>query len=301
MNENQRILVIGSTNTDMTAFADKMPRPGETVLGNDFVIGPGGKGANQAVAAKRLGGDVFFICKVGNDIFGDNTVKHFEEEGLSPSGIFRSTKPSGVALITVDKDAENCIVVASGANGDYTKEDIQGFKEAISNCGILLMQLEIPVPAVVEAARIAHEMGKYVVLNPAPAADLPEEIFPYLSLFIPNETELEKYSGVKVEDEETVKTAAKALMSKGIENIIVTLGSKGSLICTQEGFTRVNAHKVKAVDTTGAGDCYCGALCVAISEGKDLQEAAGFASKASAISVQRPGAQNAMPYRKEIE
>lgn len=292
--------MIGSTNTDMTAFADKMPRPGETVIGNDFVIGPGGKGANQAVAAKRLGGDVFFICKVGNDIFGENTVKHFEEEGLDPAGIMRSSRPSGVALITVDKDAENCIVVASGANGDYTEEDIRKNRDAIASCDILLLQLEIPAPAVLEAARIGHELGKTVVLNPAPAGDLPEEILPLLSLFIPNETELEKYSGIKVESAEDARKAADVLMSKGIENIIVTMGSRGSLICDKDSTTIVKAHKVEAVDTTGAGDCYCGALCVALSEGKSLEEAANFASKASAISVQRPGAQNAMPYRDEI-
>ena len=296
-----KIVVIGSTNTDMTAFADKMPLPGETVMGNDFVIGPGGKGANQAVAAKRLGGDVYFICKVGNDIFGENTVKHFIEEGLDPSGIMRSSKPSGVALITVDKDAENCIVVASGANGDYTEEDIRNCREAIESCDILLMQLEIPVPAVIEAAKIGHEKGMFVVLNPAPACELPETIFKYISLFIPNETELEKYSGMKVYDQESAFKAAKSLMDRGVGKIIVTMGSKGSLICEGNEAVMVKAHKVDAVDTTGAGDCYCGSLCVALSEGKGLKEAAEFASKASALSVQKPGAQNAMPYRNEID
>jgi len=162
------------------------------------------------------------------------------------------------------------------------------------------MQLEIPVPAVVEAARIGSEAGKTVVLNPAPAIDLPEEIFKYISLFIPNENELEKYSGVSVSDEESAATAAKVLMSKGVGNIIVTMGSKGSLICQGEETVFVPARKVAAVDTTGAGDCYCGALCVALSEGKSLEASAEFATKASAIAVQRPGAQNAMPYRREI-
>ena len=295
-----KILVIGSTNTDMTAFCGKMPAPGETVMGNDFVMGPGGKGANQAVAAKRLGGDVRFICKVGEDIFGENTIRHFNEEGLDTSGVMISKKPSGVALITVDESAENCIVVAPGANNDYTVDDIRRCEGTIQDCDILLMQLEIPVPAVVEAARIAYEAGKKVVLNPAPALDLPEEIFRYLTLFIPNESELAKYSGVAVEDAESAKSAAKVLMDKGVGNIIVTMGSKGSLICDGENAAFVKAHKVEAVDTTGAGDCYCGALCVALSEGASLIEAAEFATKASAIAVQRPGAQNAMPYRKEI-
>ena len=296
-----KILVIGSTNTDMTAFCPKMPVPGETVLGNDFTMGPGGKGANQAVAAKRLGGDVSFICKVGKDIFGENTIRHFREEGLDTKGVMISSKPSGVALITVDKDAENCIVVASGANNDYTEEDIRKCSKMIENCDILLMQLENPVPAVLEAARLGHEAGKFVVLNPAPACELPEEIFKYLSLFIPNETELAKYSGKEVYDESTAAEAAKCLMAKGVGNIIVTMGSKGSLICQGGAPVFVKARKVEAVDTTGAGDCYCGALCVALSEGRNLTEAAEFATKAAAQSVRKAGAQNAMPYRDEVE
>ena len=295
-----KILVIGSTNTDMTAFCAKMPTPGETVLGNDFVMGPGGKGANQAVAAKRLGGDVSFICKVGDDIFGENTIRHFKEEGLDTSGVMISKKPSGVALITVDDSAENCIVVASGANNDYTEEDIRSCKEAIEACDILLMQLEIPVPAVLEAAKIAHEAGKTVVLNPAPAIDLPDEIFRHISLFIPNQHELAKYSGMPVSGEESAAAAAKAMMSKGVGRLIVTMGSKGSLVCQEEETIFVPARKVDAVDTTGAGDCYCGALCVALSEGESLMEAASFATKAAAVAVQRPGAQVSMPFRREI-
>ena len=296
-----KILVIGSTNTDMTAFCPKMRVPGETVLGNDFTMGPGGKGANQAVAAKRLGGDVSFICKVGKDIFGENTIRHFKEEGLDTAGVMISSKPSGVALITVDKDAENCIVVASGANNDYTEEDIRSCSDMIDGCDILLMQLEIPVPAVLEAARLGYKAGKFVVLNPAPACELPEEIFGYLSLFIPNETELAKYSGMEVNDEQSAANAAKCLMDKGVGNIIVTMGSKGSLICQDGGSVFVKARKVEAVDTTGAGDCYCGALCVALSEGSNLTEAAEFATKAAAQSVRKAGAQNAMPFRNEVE
>ena len=295
-----KIVVIGSTNTDMTAFADKMPLPGETVLGNDFVMGPGGQGANQAVAAKRLGGDVFFICKVGYDIFGENTIRHFQEEGLDISGVMKSNKPSGVALITVDRDAENCIVVAPGANCDYSEQDIIRFRDVIEGCDILLMQLEIPVPAVVEAARIGYEKGKTVVLNPAPACELPEEIFKYLTIIVPNENELEKITGQSVTDEKTATVAATSLIDKGVGSVIVTMGSKGSVIFDGGTPVKVEALKVDAVDTTGAGDAYCGALCVALSEGKDLKEAAVFATKASALSVQRSGAQNAMPMRNEI-
>ena len=181
----KKIMVIGSSNTDMTVVADRLPVPGETVLGGKFAMGPGGKGANQAVAAQRLGGNVSFICKVGKDIFGENAIRHYNNEGMDTTGIMLSEQPSGVALISVDTHAENCIVVASGANGDITEADIESHRKEIEAASILLLQLEIPVEAVVRAAKIGHEAGVYVVLNPAPACDLPEEIYQYLSLIIP--------------------------------------------------------------------------------------------------------------------
>ena len=292
----KKILILGSSNTDMTVKTPALPAPGETVLGGVFTMSAGGKGANQAVAAKRVGGEVSFVCKVGNDVFGDNSVKHYEDEGIDVSGILRSDKPSGVALITVDKDAENCIVVASGANLDFTDEDITASEAALRSCDILLMQLEIPVPTVLKAARIAHEAGAFVVLNPAPYAELPEEIFKYISLFIPNETELASFSGMPVTDKESAAAAA-----KGVGNMIVTMGSKGSLILDGGEPQFVLARKVKAVDTTGAGDTYCGSICVALSEGKTLKEAAEFASAVSALSVTKMGAQTAIPTRAEAE
>ena len=276
---NKRILVIGSSNTDMTAKTQELPRPGETVLGGVFTMGAGGKGANQAVAAQRLGGNVQFICKVGQDMFGDNAIEHYKKEGLDTSGILRSLLPSGVALIYVDSHAENCIVVASGAN---------------------LLQLESPIPTVLKAAKMAHEAGATVVLNPAPACALPEEIFRYIDLFIPNETELSTFSGLPVTDKETAEVAAKAMQQKGVGKLIVTMGSKGALICDGGPATFVPAHKVKAVDTTAAGDTFCGALCVAVSEGKSLKEAVEFACAASALTVQKMGAQNSIPFRKDI-
>ncbi len=299
--EKKKILVIGSSNTDMTVKTKALPLPGETVLGGEFVMGPGGKGANQAVAACRLGGDVSFICKVGRDVFGDNARRQYEGEGLDISGVLYSEKPSGVALITVDESAENCIVVASGANGDVTEEDIEKSRAAIEAADILLLQLEIPIPAVLKAAKIASEAGAYVVLNPAPMAELPEEIWPCISLITPNETELAIFSGQTVTDEASASEAVKALQSKGVKDVIVTMGSKGSLICNGEGRDFVPARRVKAVDTTGAGDTYSGALCVALSEGKTLKQAAEFATAASALQVQKMGAQNAMPYRKDLD
>ena len=294
------ILVIGSSNTDMTAKTAELPRPGETVLGGVFTMGAGGKGANQAVAAQRLGGKVKFICKVGKDMFGDNSIAQYKKEGLDTSGILRSNLPSGVALIYVDSHAENCIVVASGANGDLTEEDIEKSRKDLENCDILLLQLESPIPSVLKAAKIAHQAGKTVVLNPAPACPLPEELFRNIDLFIPNETELSTFSGIEVKDVESAEKAAAAMQAKGVGKLIVTMGSKGALICEGGPSVFVPAHKVKAVDTTAAGDTFCGALCVAISEGKTLKEAAEFACAASALTVQKMGAQNSIPYRKDL-
>lgn len=297
----KKILVLGSSNTDMTVKTPVMPVPGETVLGGDFTMSPGGKGANQAVAARRLGGDVSFICKLGRDVFGENALKHYCAEGLGTDGVLRSDLPSGVALITVDNAAENCIVVASGANLDITPADIAASSDALRACDILLMQLEIPVPAVLQAARIAHEAGATVVLNPAPYAALPEEIFSYIDLFIPNETELSAFSGLPVGDVPSAVRAAEVLFAKGVGKMIVTMGSKGSLLLDGGAPRTVSAFRVDAVDTTGAGDTYCGALCVALAEGRTLDEAARFASAASALSVTRMGAQTAMPTRQEAE
>lgn len=296
----KKILVIGSSNTDMTAKTHALPRPGETVLGGVFAMGAGGKGANQAVAAQRLGGNVQFICKVGRDMFGDNAIAQYKAEGLDVSGILHSSLPSGVALIYVDDHAENCIVVASGANGDLSEEDIDLSQEAIVHCGILLLQLETPIPSVLKAARMAHEAGAMVVLNPAPACPLPEELFRYIDLFIPNETELSTFSGLPVTNAEEAQAAAAAMQRKGVGKIIVTMGSKGALICDGGPAVFVPAHKVKAVDTTAAGDTFCGALCVALSEGKTLKEATEFATAASALTVQKMGAQNSIPFRKDI-
>ena len=294
------ILVLGSSNTDMTVKTKALPKPGETVLGGIFTMGAGGKGANQAVAARRLGGEVQFICKVGHDIFGDNAIAQYEQEGLDTRGILRSEQPSGVALICVDANAENSIVVASGANADLTEADVEASREALEHCGILLLQLETPIPSVLKAARIAHEAGAMVVLNPAPACPLPDELFRYIDLFIPNETELSTFSGLTVSDEETAAKAAAAMQAKGVGKLIVTMGSKGSLICEGGDPVFVPAHKVKAVDTTAAGDTFCGALCVALSEGRDLKVAAEFATAASALTVQKMGAQSSIPYRKDI-
>ncbi len=300
MEKGSKILVIGSSNTDMTIKSQTIPHPGETVIGGEFKMGAGGKGANQAVAAKRLGGDVTFMCKVGNDIFGDNAVESYKREGMDVSHVLRSDKPSGVALILVDADAENCISVAAGANGDLTPDDIESNADLIRNSNILLLQNEIPVESVVLAAKIAHEAGTYVIMNPAPACEFPEEIFRYVDLMTPNQTESEFYTGVHVSDESSAQAAADALRSKGVGDIIMTMGSKGSMGFTSEGTFFTPSRKVQAVDTTAAGDTFCGALAVALSDGKTLKEAAEFATAASALTVQKMGAQESIPYRNNL-
>lgn len=292
-----KVVVIGSSNTDMTIKGDRLPKPGETVLGGEFRMGPGGKGANQAVAAQRLGADVSFICKVGRDIFGDNAIAGYQKEGIDCSHILRSDKASGTALILVDGNAENCIAVAPGANADLTPEDVDSVADVIRSADYLILQLEIPVESVLRAAKIAHEAGVYVILNPAPACHLPDELFGYISLITPNQTESALLSGI----EDNLDAAVEKLMQLGVKDVVVTLGSKGSLVISEGTRTLVPSLKVKAVDTTAAGDTFCGALCVALSEGCSLVDAAGFATKASALTVQKMGAQDSIPFRSDIK
>ena len=298
----RQILVVGSSNTDMVIKAAHLPRPGETILGGTVFMNPGGKGANQAEAIGRLGGPVTFICKTGSDIFGHQSQQLFEEEGINTSYVFSdSGNPSGVALITVDEKAENCIVVASGANANLLPSDLEKAEEAIERADLVLMQLEVPMETVCFVADIAWQKGKKVILNPAPAHPLPADLLRHLYLITPNETEAEMITGVKITDESSAGEAARALSGMGVQHVIITLGSKGALIYSNGKAEMVPALKVEAVDTTAAGDVFNGALTVALSEGRSLKEAARFACKASAISVTRVGAQSSAPYRNEVD
>ena len=290
------ILVIGSSNTDMTIRASRLPAPGETILGGEFKMGRGGKGANQAVAAKRLGGNVTFVCKVGNDVFGNESVQAYAAEGMDISRILWSEKPSGTALIMVDDSGENCISVAPGANGDISVEDIRSIADLIRSASYLILQLEIPVAAVVEAAHIAHEAGVCVILNPAPATKLPESIFADIDILTPNQTETAILTGISDDPDKAVARLAEL----GVGRIVMTRGSKGSAVYENGKCTLVDACKVNAIDATAAGDTFCGALCVGLSEGLDLVEAARFATRASALTVQKMGAQESIPYRKDL-
>lgn len=299
---SRKIVVVGSSNTDMVIKAKHLPRPGETVLGGTFFMNPGGKGANQAVAAARLGGRVSFICKTGNDIFGHQSQTLFKEEGIDTSCVFSDPEhPSGVALITVDEKAENCIVVASGANAHLSPLDLREATEPIDQADIVLMQLEIPMETIEYVAGTAFSKNKKVILNPAPAHTLPASLLRHLYMITPNETEAEIITGVEITDEASALEAARSLSQMGVQHIIITMGSKGAFVYGEGKAEMVPALKVKAVDTTAAGDVFNGALTVALSEGKDLMDAVRFASKASAISVTRVGAQSSIPYRNEVD
>lgn len=302
MNTKASIVVIGSSNTDMIVKSDHLPLPGETVLGGKFTTAPGGKGANQAVAAARLGGDVTFVAKVGEDQFGDAAIDNYQKDGINTQYVTRSAgSASGVALILVDGKGENSIAVASGANADLSIKDIDDASDKIRSASIVLMQLESPMDTVLYAAKMASQAGAAVILNPAPAATLPEEMYSYLYAVTPNETESEILTGVKVVDEESARKASDVFISRGVKKVVITLGSKGAFVNDGEASYMVPARKVKAVDTTAAGDTYNGAMCVALAEGKTLKEALEFATKASAIAVTRMGAQPSVPTREEVD
>lgn len=299
---SSEIIIVGSTNMDMVVTTDRIPVPGETILANTFFMNPGGKGANQAVTVARLGGKVKFITKIGNDVFGHQSIQLFDEEGIDTKYILSDSElPSGVALITVDKLGENSIVVAAGANGNLYPTDLtENILSDISNAKILLMQLEIPIKTVNYLAKYAVSQGVKVILNPAPMAEVSEDLLKCLYAITPNSTEAEMLSGIKISDLESAKEAAKKISDKGVDNIILTLGSKGALVYEAGKIELVAAEKVNAIDTTAAGDVFNGAFVVSLAQGKGLLEATKFASKAAAISVTRIGAQSSIPYRNEL-
>ena len=297
----KKIIVIGSSNVDMVVRTSHLPAPGETILGGEFFMNQGGKGANQAVAIKRLGGNLIFMAKLGNDVLGRQSVGYFKKEGIDTRYIaFDEDSASGVALISVDDHAENSIVVASGANMLLNEQDVDKMLEEMCEGDILLMQLEIPLQTVEYAARKAFGKGVKVVLNPAPARSLPKELFRHLYMVTPNRIEAKMLTGIKIANDADVEKVAEEICAMGVKNVIITLGSKGCLIREEGVSYRIDAFKVEPVDTTAAGDTFNGALCVGLSEGMDLKQAAVMASKASSIAVTRMGAQSSIPYREEL-
>ena len=296
-----KIVVIGSSNTDMVVRSERLPRPGESVIGGGFMMAGGGKGANQAVAVARMGHRVLFAAAVGNDMFGDAAVAAYNRFGIDTTYIARKDTPSGVALIMVDGAGQNSISVALGANNTLTVEDVMPALEQVESGDIVLLQLEIPMETVDACVAVAAAKGARVVLNPAPAAVVSEHTLSKLYLITPNQTEAQTLTGVDVTDEATAQLAAQVLVSHGVERVVITMGSAGAYLYEEGKGVLIPACKVSAVDTTAAGDVYNGALCAALAEGRSLQDALKFATKASAISVTRVGAQPSVPTREEVD
>lgn len=297
----KNICVIGSLNMDLVVNVDTMPKPGQTIIGSNFKEVPGGKGANQAVAMARLNGNVSMIGKVGEDGFGQTLINSLKNDKVDTTYIQTSKGATGVALITVDKNAQNSIVVSSGANFEVKEDDIDNNIEAIKNSDIVVLQLETPLNTIKYALNKAKELNKYTILNPAPAVKLDDEIIKNVDLLTPNETELEIISGVSIETEEDIQKAAQIMIEKGVKELIVTLGSKGSLYINKEKSMFKKAYKVEAVDTTAAGDSYTGALAVALSQDKNIEDAMDFASKVGALSVLKEGAQSSLPTLEDVK
>lgn len=298
--EGKRIFVIGSSNTDMVVKAARLPVPGETILGGVFLMNAGGKGANQAVAAARLGGQVTFIAKVGNDIFGTQSLEGFKREGIQTHYVLvDDVNPSGTALIMVNQAGENCIVVAPGANAALRPADLECVTE-MKEAAIILMQLEIPLDTIEAVKRIAVANQQRVIINPAPAQSLSDELMNDLFLITPNESEAGLLTGIEVTDMNTASLAADYFLNKGVKNVIITMGKLGAYFKNGEKAFMVPAPVVSVMDTTAAGDTFSGAITVAVTEGMNWEEAIQFAVKAASISVTRMGAQASVPFRQEM-
>lgn len=294
-----KIVVVGSFNADLTSYMERMPRPGETVAGHKFVIGPGGKGSNQAVAAARLGAKVTFVGRVGQDVFASYALACWQEEGINTEFVVQDPDyATGVAPIFVDKNGENSIVVVLGANLRLGRADVDAAAEAIAGADVLLTQLEIDYDTTGYALRMAKENGVRTILNPAPAGYLSDETLALADIITPNETELEVLAGLKAE---TPERAASALLKSDQQRIIITLGSQGARLVERAGTVAIPGYDVDVVDTTGAGDAFNGALAVAIAEGRRQNDAIAFANAAAALCVTKPGTAPSMPHRSEVE
>lgn len=296
----KKIFVVGSLNMDLVIRVAKMPRAGETITGEGFMTNPGGKGANQAAAVSKLGGNAYMIGCVGRE-FGDELIKTLAGYGVNTDYVKKlDDVSSGIAVITVE-NGDNRIILDRAANGRIDRELIDNALSVANKGDYLMLQLEISLDMVEYALEKGKEKGMITMLNPAPAAELPQKIFGLCDYFTPNQSEAEFYTGVYPSDERSAKECAEILAKRGVKNLVVTMGSEGSASVSDGVFRKVAANKVKAVDTTAAGDTYVGALTVKLCEGADIEEAMIFAGKASAITVTRKGAQQAVPFRSEVE
>lgn len=299
---NAKITVLGSFVVDLAGIGPHLPKPGETVLGSYFKLGPGGKGSNQAVAARRCGADVTMISKLGRDTFSKIALDSFSNEGISHEYVYQDENyETGAALIMVDEKAENSILVIPGANNHITDEEILKAEESIKESKVFLTQLETNLSAVNTGIAIAKRHGVEVILNPAPYQPVPEELFKSIDYITPNETEAEALTGVGIKGVEDAKKAAAVLLDKGVKNVIITLGKGGALLMNREQSVHVPARVVESVDTTGAGDAFNGGFATALSEGKSIIDAVRFGNIVASISVTRRGTAPAMPYRHEVD
>ncbi|MHC4626542.1 MAG: ribokinase [Planctomycetota bacterium] len=297
-----RIVVVGSSNMDLVVKSERIPTVGETILGGDFIMTPGGKGANQAVAAAKLGAEVYFVAKLGDDIFSEQSLANFQKEAVNTKYVTYSREAaSGVALITVDKAGDNVIVVAPGANQQLSVDDVKAAESVISSSGAVVAQLEVPLETVEAAARLARNCGAPFILDPAPAQELSPEFLQMVSVLTPNETEAKILTGIEVTDENSARAAAEDLLKRGAGAVILTMGARGFLIATADRTEFVPALKANAVDATAAGDAFTGSLAVGLARGKTLPEAAMLANHVGALSVTRMGAQSSMPSSEEVE
>jgi ribokinase len=290
------IVVVGSSNTDMVITGPRIPGPGETVLGGSFVVAPGGKGANQAVAAARLGARVTFVARIGTDMFGEEALAHYENDGIDTAYVVRDPDaPSGIAMIMVDAGGENAIAVASGANMRLTPGDVDRAKAAIMAADVVVLQLEVPYETVQHTASLAAGAGVPVVLNPAPARPLDEALLRHVAYLTPNESEAALLTGIAVVDDATADRAAGALLAAGAGTVVITLGARGAWWKNRDESGRIPAPRVQAVDTTAAGDAFNGGLAVAVARGMVLHEAIRFANTVGALAVTKLGAQPSLP------
>ncbi len=296
------IVVTGSLNMDLVARAPRIPRPGETIIGGDFCTVPGGKGANQAVAAARLGAQVSMIGQVGRDAFAQALLDNLAAAGVDHSFVAQDPDAAtGVALIVVDDAGENSIVVAPGANMRLSPTDVDEAESVVAAADALLLQLESPLETVTRAAEVARAHGVTVVLNPAPARSLPDELLALVDVLIPNETETALLTGLPVRDRAEAETAAAALHELGVGTMILTLGERGALLSREQGSEHFAAFEVTPVDTTAAGDAFVGGFAVALTEGRTLSEAVRWGNAAGALATTKLGAQPSMPTRQDLE